>query len=1146
MAMITRKNLWDFLCHKNRRFSTKAIFFTLDSLLASGIVIVSILLISNFYSSQQQSVNVNYASQDLARVFSTMGVGEVNNDYVKSLIASGDITNANNTILEQIGDFWTNDELNLSYNFTKNLTDDVIPSNYGVSILVNGEEIYSRNIPVKRALVSSRKIISGIAKAKPTEGFTARVLLSGIKSKRTNAYAYFGGYEGDGNLTKKLILPKDVSIFNSSYLEVDAGGNFNLYINGFYSGSYAKGSGGGGNMLADKWNLSNAYLANFKAGENIINISFASGSSYIAGGFLRVTYVTSSYNDTQIPGYSKEYLPGIDGVINLYSSFYSPSNLNSMGILLHFISPYQLYLNIGNTTVFESNGSSGEQQIILNNSNLSATLDYTKINDKTVPIRMGLKVLSYGQGSKSDAILITDRTGSMSSCDVNVNCTAGLCDSNPTGGCHDRRDNVAIKSDKKFIDSVVGIAGNNVGLVGFGESLQPYCDIHPLSSDNVSLKYQVSNYSNAFCGYTCISCGIVEATELLTEQQTLYGLDQTYLVNTTQFTVGDAPNPVSIKEIFPIAVNKTKLIKSKLTIFGRSVNVNGGYYQCVYLNNNYIGRMCDSIADWHTCSFPLKPDWFSNSSTNNITITGGTTSGCNATLGTNDNWDFKDVRLTTWQNKNSQITLAYNYSNKTVTVGDAPYPNIASVNFSLNVDNTKIKSASIEFEAINVTPSYFDCVFINENYVGRVDYQKWNGTNVWQKVLFDVPAVWVKNGINKVNISSGTTSGCIRTSGTNNQWSFRNLNLSFVSSDEGTTYDRLKSMLVMSDGDANTKIGDCAGCDSAGARNETITKACEAHNLYGIGIYSVVFGNPGAVSLDTLNETACCDDCSHFYTANSSDSLLDVYTQIAQSIINIGFSSQTVNITGGNIQNTKLYPDSFIEVNYTPLQDQFNKIPIAFETDRFNNNISNGALYIYPNTSVLDAKATSYSSNKWTDNLVVNGNNVYRLSDYGNNYQILGDPFAVNIPVSSINIGNNGITISTGVNSTTPTGGSNDSKVLYTLLLNGFADYSSVVGKSNGCSWNVAFEDDIFSTIRIPPTYAGTDPPCSYTPLSITYDANDALDNAVFQLLSNLDIDKDGKLDVNIAENNIDVSTLTISKVPSLWGPAIIEVRVWE
>ena len=96
----------------------KAIFFTIDSLLASGIVIAAILLVSNFYSVEKQRTNINYASQDLVRVFSTMTVGELNNNYVQSLIASGDIINTNSTILEQIGDFWANGKTDLAANFT--------------------------------------------------------------------------------------------------------------------------------------------------------------------------------------------------------------------------------------------------------------------------------------------------------------------------------------------------------------------------------------------------------------------------------------------------------------------------------------------------------------------------------------------------------------------------------------------------------------------------------------------------------------------------------------------------------------------------------------------------------------------------------------------------------------------------------------------------------------------------------------------------------------------------------------------------------------------------------------------------------------------------------------------------------------------
>ena len=150
----------------------RGIFFTIDALLASGIIIISILLVANFYSYEEQGANVRYASQDLVRVFSAMSVGGINNDYVKSLISGGDITSTNNTVLEQIGDFWAADKVELARNFTRNLTEDIIPPRYGFSVLVNGEEIYSRNISVKKSLVSSRKIISGIAKAKPTEGYS--------------------------------------------------------------------------------------------------------------------------------------------------------------------------------------------------------------------------------------------------------------------------------------------------------------------------------------------------------------------------------------------------------------------------------------------------------------------------------------------------------------------------------------------------------------------------------------------------------------------------------------------------------------------------------------------------------------------------------------------------------------------------------------------------------------------------------------------------------------------------------------------------------------------------------------------------------------------------------------------------------------
>ncbi|HLG24184.1 MAG TPA: hypothetical protein VI564_04630 [Candidatus Nanoarchaeia archaeon] len=1126
--------------------SKKGIFFTIDGLLASAIIITVILLSSSFYIARQKSVNVNYAAQDLVRVFSELKVGEVDNSYVESLVESGQVSNPNVTILEQIGEFWSSDQLNLSYNLTKNLTESLIPKKYGFSVLVDGEVIYSRNNSLSKSLVSSRKIISGIAKAKPTEGHTARILLNGIKSKKTSSYVYFGGYEGDGNITKTLVLPDDVAFFNSSYIEVDASSTFDLYINNIYSGNYSKGSGGGGTMLADKWNISSAYLSNFVSGQNSIGINFTgNGSAYISGGFLRVTYITSSYNDTQIAGYQKEYLPGIDGAINIYSSVYAPQNLQDMSAYLHFLSQYQLYLTLGNTTIYQNDGSPADQAIFINSSNISSFISYAAISGNTLPLRLGLRIANYtGQGTKSDAVLITDRSGSMSdsnSCDIFVtNCT-GACDSNPSGGCHDQRDKVAIKSNKKFIDTVLNISGNKVGLVGFGTSLYPYCDFHEINSDNTSLKNRVTNYYESSCGATCISCGILESTKLLIEKEALYGMNQTIANNNSFYKFSSA---VALNMTLDISVNQSKFVKSRLTVFARDVDVDDPLHDCVYLNGNYLGQMCDSAPEWHTCSFPLKREWFSSASKNNVTFTAGNNLGCFGTAGTNDNWEINYTELVVWQTANFSSNLSYYTSLPAgnITVGD-PSTHIAQINISVSINQSALRAATLEFEATGVNTDYFDCVFVNGNYVGRIDEQRYNGTNTWQRALFDVPVAWIKNGNNSVNITAGNTAGCKKTSGANDPWAFRKLNLSLISSNEGLTYDRYKSMLIMSDGDANTIIGGSSGSDDAAADTETIQKACEAYSLYGITIYTVLFGSTGSIDPSTLNQSACCDDCSHFYIANDSSSLLDAYTKIATSITSIGFSTQSVNISG-NFLKTKLYPDSYIDFNYTPPPDaEFNKIPISFETQRFANNISSGSLLVYPNTTVSEAKVTSYSANKWTDLAYVNSNLIFNLSNYGNDYQILGDPFAVNIPANLLDLASNTISVSTGTGPNVSTGGSFDNRGIYTLLLSSFADYSNVVAKSDGCAWSLSFNDGSSSTVKIPLTYSGSKV-CTFSPPS--YDSDDALDNAAFQLFSNLDVDKDGTLDVIIASNNVDVNPFTISKVPSLWGPIIVEVRVWE
>jgi hypothetical protein len=909
----------------------KGIFFTVDAILAASVLLVLILLVSKYYISEPDKTQASFFSQDLVKVFTNMKVIDLDNDYVKGLIANGVITKTNNTILEQIGEFWAENELELAENFTRNVTGSLIPDNFGIGVYVfeegpsiDAEEIYLRDKEITRNLVSSRKIISGIAKDKPTEGFTSKVILTGIKSRTTSAYVFFGGYEGDGNLTKKIILPKKVESILNVTLEADIGGDFNLYINNIFSGSYAKGSAGGGNMLADTFAIDEAYYGNFKNETNYITINFTKPSPFIAGGFLSVKYTTSEMNDTNSEGSKTEWMPGIDGLINYYSSFYVPGTLTNMQVHLDFFSNYPTFFKIGNTTVY-SNTTNGSTTINLNNSALSNTLrlngvNYSDLSLKTIPIRLGLNLSNVVEGN-ADIILITDVSGSMDWRLDNTNPgTSRNCNDPSLYSSSTKRISLAKCLNNNFINSILntskGNTTNRVGLVAYSgipnnmrtASSTIVIATHNLSSNNVSLKNEINTYTpNGATGV----CGAIRQARVMLESQS----------------------------------NSSR--------------------------RKFIVLMTDGLAN------------------------------------------------------------------------------------------------------IQCSPS-----------------------NQYQ------------------------TSGCIADDCASSN------NFCFGGNQTGCLYSQ------------------CGDWVDATASNNSIEAACRAFNTTNATVFSIGFGPVGNCQFG--NQTLLnISTCGHgtYYTSSQAGQLSSIYNEIARRILTSSQTTQTINITGGKI-NTSLLPTSYIILNYTPVSNfSFGKIPLIFETERFGNNITTGTLTIPENTTVFDAKVTSYSSDKWTDRLTVNGNMVYDLSKYNLNYTLLGDPYTVDIPISNLGAGVNNLMIRTGISPANSTGGSADDRAIYTLLVKAVTDFSPVVRWSEGCNWVIGFSDNTTSMIKIPYDYSGNET-CYYK--NSTYNQDDAMNIAAYTLFANLDVDGDRLCDIKLSAEDFDIETLTISNVPSLWGPAIVEVRVWE
>jgi hypothetical protein len=268
--------------------SKKAIFFTLDALIAAGILLVGLVIISSTHLNRQPTVHLSYISDDLMGVLSEIKVYEINDPYVDELIANGNITKLDNSIIEQIGEFWAENQTEIAENFTKAILGDSIPETYGYSLLVDDELVHTRQTGVNYSVISSRKIVSGYAKLKPVLGYTAKTFLTGIKNRKSSSFAYFGGFEGQGEMTKKIFLPQNITNITEAYLEVDAGNDFDFYINGNYVGNFIKGSGNGSYKIPDKWVLDESTHSYLVPGENNITLEFPTGNvmdHYIAGGF---------------------------------------------------------------------------------------------------------------------------------------------------------------------------------------------------------------------------------------------------------------------------------------------------------------------------------------------------------------------------------------------------------------------------------------------------------------------------------------------------------------------------------------------------------------------------------------------------------------------------------------------------------------------------------------------------------------------------------------------------------------------------------------------------------------------------------------------------------------------------------------------
>ncbi|MBU0666721.1 MAG: hypothetical protein ABIC91_00090 [Nanoarchaeota archaeon] len=506
----------------------KGVYFTLDAFFASVLLITGIILLSKFSIQEINTEKIDMLSKDLLSGFSELKTGDLNISWINQDAVNGSIYNLNHSVLEQIGMYWALGETEKARNLSFIVSESLIPENFGFSIVIDGETIYEKPKEKTRDLVSAQRMISGIAKDSPVEGTSSSAYLRKIRNKRTSAYAYFGGFVGQGNITVLMEeLPSNIasSKIISLEMELDSAETFNLLINGYLcnqSNTTSEFELGFGNMTPDYWNITHCkdWL---NPGRNNFSIIFQTftNNSYIAGGYIKVDYNTNETVDNSTHGIKRYNFPEIDGIVNLYDSFYVPGTLNSMKIYLHYFfnhtnsSNVSTYLTIGSDYILNDTTSTTEQTILLNDSDIAPLLNYSFLSNKTVPIRVSSYKHIFEEvisGGNADVILITDYSGSMKKAlyDWGQGNAGGDCDT--AFGMFDiRRTELAVCLDNIFVDIVMNYEGNKLWPVFLHGDVAVYYND---PTNTAGIKSYISGFSQGN-GKTCLACAVNQGYNIL-------------------------------------------------------------------------------------------------------------------------------------------------------------------------------------------------------------------------------------------------------------------------------------------------------------------------------------------------------------------------------------------------------------------------------------------------------------------------------------------------------------------------------------------------------------------------------------------------------------------------------------------------------
>ncbi|MBI2542520.1 hypothetical protein HYV80_07490 [Candidatus Woesearchaeota archaeon] len=151
----------------------RGFFFMLDALLALMVIVIGIFLITSSYINVPQPAQVSLLSDDLLNFLSKTKIKSINNPYAGIggyLWSQGEITDGDNSLLQQIGEFYAEEKLDTAEKFVQNVSAGAIPPQFRYELWIDGNLIYPKTPSAEhtgskkntKLLLTSKKATFGI------------------------------------------------------------------------------------------------------------------------------------------------------------------------------------------------------------------------------------------------------------------------------------------------------------------------------------------------------------------------------------------------------------------------------------------------------------------------------------------------------------------------------------------------------------------------------------------------------------------------------------------------------------------------------------------------------------------------------------------------------------------------------------------------------------------------------------------------------------------------------------------------------------------------------------------------------------------------------------------------------------------------